>query len=124
MNIFEGLQFCFDNQFRRISAHGIKPIFFHCTEKLFLIEQPDGGVTEFNINSPILFHVSFEPVIEKVPLSDIFDKWCDGEQLYCEINGEKWETLASRPEIFKLDGVMYKYISRDLAREPIWWVQE
>jgi len=71
------------------------------------------------------FHHEWTDQIEKVPLSDIFDKWCDGEQVCCEINGEKWETLENKPEIFRLAGVeLYRYITPSLAKQSIWWVKE
>ena len=123
MNIFEGLQFCYDNQFRSISAHGIKPIFFHCTEKIFLIEQPDGEVTEFNINSPILFNVSFEPVIVKQPLNELFSFWIDGGVVCCEINGKEW--IIDKCYFKALSGDDDRmHVTPELAKQPIWWVKE
>jgi len=127
MNTFQALEWCALHPFKRQVSNSIKPMYYDSNKKIFYLDNGNFEPLQVVLSNEYMFDFCHEwtAQIEKVPLSDIFDKWCDGEQVCCEINGEKWETLANKPEIFRLAGVeLYRYISPSLAKQPIWWVKE
>ena len=123
MNIFEGLQFCFDNPNKGI-AFNEKTCFYYSRCDGNFYEEITGklSIEDFDINEwP--FNGEYKPVIEKQPLNELFSFWIDGGVVCCEINGKEW--IIDKCYFKALSGDDDRmHVTPELAKQPIWWVKE
>jgi len=126
MNIFEGLQFCYDNPYKRIALNEKTCVYYDYWDVNFYSEiKGNLSTKDFDINEwP--FSGEYKPVIKKQPLSELFSFWIDGGVVCCEIKGIEYRLSRNALGLIysKSTPCLAIEVTPELSKQNIWWVNE
>ena len=126
MNTIQALEWCALHPFKRQVSNSIKPMYYDSNKKIFYLDNGSFEPLQVVLSNEYMFDFchKWTAQIEKVPLSDIFDKWCENEQVCCEMNGVNFHIMGHELRLNSDDGNIYSDILYSYAKQPIWWVKE
>lgn len=123
MDIFDGLRWCKKHPGKKIMTVGYHSIWFNVFDIKFKMDTKT-----FPCNFDINHYPTdgdYSPIIEKLPLSDLFDKWIDGEKVYCTWNDKEWIVSDACLRFYLNDNVSNSHnISPEIAKLAIWYTKD